>query len=75
MISGLTGLCLAGPRSQDVLSKLTDLDLTLPATADMTCTQTASQVCRPYWSGPTSETCRVTAYSCRGTWVSSLGMS
>ena len=41
MISGLTGLCLAGPRSQDVLSKLTDLDLTLPATADMTCTQTS----------------------------------
>ena len=39
--SGLTGLCLAGPRSQDVLSKLTDLDLTLPATADMTCTQTS----------------------------------
>ena len=41
MTSGLTGLCLAGPRSQDVLSKLTDLDLTLPATADMTCTQTS----------------------------------
>ena len=39
--SGLTGLCLAGPRSQDVLSKLTDLDLTLPATADMTCAQTS----------------------------------
>ena len=41
MTSGLTGLCLAGSRSQDVLSKLTDLDLTLPATADMTCTQTS----------------------------------
>ena len=39
--SGLTGLCLAGPRSQDVLSKLTDLDLTLPDTANMTCTQTS----------------------------------
>ena len=41
MTSGLTGLCLVGPHSQDVLSKLTDLDLTLPATADMTCTQTS----------------------------------
>ncbi len=41
MTSGLTGLCLAGPRSQDVLSKLTDLDLTLPATSDMTCAQTS----------------------------------
>ncbi len=41
MTSGLTGLCLVGPHSQDVLSKLTDLDLTLPATADMTCAQTS----------------------------------
>ena len=41
MTSGLTGLCLAGPCSQDVLSKLNDLDLTLPATADMTCAQTS----------------------------------
>ena len=41
MTSGLTGLCLAGPRSQEVLCKLTDLDLSLPATTDMTCAQTS----------------------------------
>ena len=41
MSSGLTGLCLAGPHSQDVLSKLTDLDLSLPANANMSCTQTS----------------------------------
>lgn len=41
MTSGLTGLCLVGPHSQDVLSKLTDLDLSLPATSDMTCAQTS----------------------------------
>ena len=40
MTSALTALCLAGPRSPDVLSKLTDLDLSLSATADMTCNQT-----------------------------------
>ncbi len=41
MTSGLTGLCLAGPRSQDVLSKLTDLDLSQPDAGDMTCAQTS----------------------------------
>lgn len=41
MSSGLTGLCLVGPRSQDVLSKLTDLDLSLPTNANMSCTQTS----------------------------------
>ena len=41
MTSGLTGLCLAGPRGQDILTKLTDLDLSLPATTDMTCAQTS----------------------------------
>ena len=40
LTSALTGLCLAGPRSQDCLSRLTDLDLSLPTTADMTCAQT-----------------------------------
>ena len=41
MTSGLTGLCLAGPHCQDVLNRLTDLDLSLPATSDMTCAQTS----------------------------------
>ena len=41
LTSGLAALLLAGPRSQDVLSKLTDLDLSSLATADMTCTQTS----------------------------------
>ena len=41
MTSGLTGLCLVGPHSQDVLSKLTDLNLSLPATSHMTCAQTS----------------------------------
>ena len=41
MTSGLTGLCLVGPHSQDVLSKLTDLDLALPAIFHMTCAQTS----------------------------------
>ena len=39
MTSGLTGLCLSGPRSQEVLSKLTDLDLSHPASGDLTCAQ------------------------------------
>ena len=41
MTSALTALCLAGPRSQDVLGKLTDLDLFSPSHTDMTCTQTS----------------------------------
>ena len=41
MTSALTALCLAGPRSQNVLSKLTDLDLSSPSHTDMTCTQTS----------------------------------
>lgn len=41
MTSALTALCLAGPGSQDVLSKLTDLDLSSSSHTDMTCAQTS----------------------------------
>lgn len=41
MTSALTGLCVAGPRSADVLVKVTNLDLAGPTASNMTCAQTS----------------------------------
>ena len=39
MTSALTGLCVAGPRSADVLMKVTDSELVGPTASDLTCAQ------------------------------------